>query len=113
MADGKFMMGRRSFVSGSIAATALAALAGCGKKSGSSDSKGGGAKTGGTLKYFISEPVCIDPYNCQESEGSAVSESNNEISTALHTTGKLTRLCQWHASLTKLVTTVLSTPSTW
>lgn len=72
MADGKFMMGRRSFVSGSIAATALAALAGCGKKSGSSDSKGGGAKTGGTLKYFISEPVCIDPYNCQESEGSAV-----------------------------------------
>ena len=35
MANEKLMMGRRSFIGGSIAAAALTALAGCGKKGGS------------------------------------------------------------------------------
>lgn len=71
MADGKMMMGRRSFVAGSIAACALAALGGCGKKN-SSSSNGGAGQTGGTVKYYINDPVAIDPYNVQESEGSQV-----------------------------------------
>ncbi|MBR3234747.1 MAG: ABC transporter substrate-binding protein [Atopobiaceae bacterium] len=71
MAD--MMMNRRAFVGGSLAASALAALAGCGKKT------DGGTTTGGTatdsanvLKFYINNPVAIDPYNTQESEGTQV-----------------------------------------
>lgn len=67
------MMNRRAFVGGSLAASALAALAGCGKKT------DGGTTTGGTatdsanvLKFYINNPVAIDPYNTQESEGTQV-----------------------------------------
>ncbi|SER64642.1 peptide ABC transporter substrate-binding protein [Parafannyhessea umbonata] len=69
MAD-KLMMGRRTFVQGGLAASALAALAGCGKKGGSSD--GAGEAKGGTMKFYINDPVAIDPYNTQESEGTQV-----------------------------------------
>ena len=69
MAD-KLMMGRRTFVAGGLATSALAALAGCGKKS---DSSAGGSGTkGATLKFYINDPVAIDPYNTQESEGTQV-----------------------------------------
>ncbi|OFK23346.1 ABC transporter substrate-binding protein [Olsenella sp. HMSC062G07] len=61
---------RRGFVAGGLASTALAALAGCGKKNaGSSD---GGTGAGGTLKYYINNPVAIDPYNTQEDQGTQV-----------------------------------------
>ena len=59
MAD-KLMMGRRTFVAGSLAASALAALAGCGKKDAGA---GAGAAAGGTMKFYINDPVAIDPYN--------------------------------------------------
>ena len=72
MAEDKLMMGRRGFVKGSIAASALAMLAGCGKKGGSSSSAGASGAKGGTIKFYINEPVAIDPYNTQESEGSQV-----------------------------------------
>lgn len=62
---------RRSFVKGGVAASALAALAACGKKQDSAGSTGG-AKTGGTFTYYINDPVAIDPYNLQESEGTQV-----------------------------------------
>lgn len=60
---------RRSFVKGGLAASALTALAAC--KSGA---KGGaeGGKGGGTFKFYINNPVAIDPYNAQESEGTQV-----------------------------------------
>ena len=72
MAD-KLMIGRRTvFVKGGLAASALAALAGCGKKSTSSSDSSDSAATGGTFKYYIGNPVAIDPYNAQESEGTQV-----------------------------------------
>ena len=58
------VMGRRTFIKGSLAASALAALAACGKNEGSGATK--------VMKYYINEPVSIDPYNLQESEGTAV-----------------------------------------
>ena len=66
MADFKFhepVMGRRAFVGGSLAASSLAFLAACGKKGGSSTAgSASGATSGGTVNYYINNPVCIDPY---------------------------------------------------
>ena len=63
------VMGRRAFVGGALAASTLAFLAACGKKGGDSSSEGG---SGGTLKFYINNPVSIDPYNCQETQGAQV-----------------------------------------
>lgn len=69
-------MKRRTFVEGSLAASALAALAACGKKDeGGSSSEGSGtdaAVGANVIKYYINNPVAIDPYNTQESEGTQV-----------------------------------------
>ncbi|MDR0346869.1 MAG: peptide ABC transporter substrate-binding protein [Coriobacteriales bacterium] len=60
---------RRGFVAGAAAAGVLAAgssmLTGC----------GGGGEAGGTFRYYINEPAWIDPYNLQESEGTAVTSN--------------------------------------
>ena len=45
-------MNRRTFVKGSLAASAMAALAACGKK-GSTGAATSGKATGGTLNYYI------------------------------------------------------------
>lgn len=77
MADSKFSMNRRTFVKGSLAASAIAALAAC------SGGNGGGAAEGSdvnydnvpggnVIKFYINNPVAIDPYNTQESEGTQV-----------------------------------------
>lgn len=66
---------RRTFVKGGLAASALAALAACGKNENAAKSDTGSAtkaSDGGTFKYYISDPVAIDPYNLQESEGTQV-----------------------------------------
>lgn len=65
---------RRTFVKGSLAASALAALAACGKNNSGASANGGTVKAseGGTFKYYISDPVAIDHYNLQESEGTQV-----------------------------------------
>ena len=65
---------RRTFVKGSLAASALAALAACGKNNNGASTNGGAVKAseGGTFKYYISDPVAIDHYNLQESEGTQV-----------------------------------------
>lgn len=63
---------RRTFVKGGLAASALAALAACGKNENAASNQSGStvkASDGGTFKYYISDPVAIDPYNLQESEG--------------------------------------------
>ena len=77
MADFKFhepVMGRRAFVGGSLAASSLAFLAACGKKGGSSTAgSASGATSGATVNYYINNPVCIDPYNVQEDQGTQVS----------------------------------------
>ncbi len=67
---------RRTFVQGGLAASALAALAACKNNSSSASSSSttssDTASTGGTFKFYISDPVAIDPYNLQESEGTQV-----------------------------------------
>ena len=66
---------RRTFVKGGLAASALAALAACGKNENAASAQGDSAvkaTDGGTFKYYISDPVAIDPYNLQESEGTQV-----------------------------------------
>lgn len=59
---------------GGLAASALAALSACGRRSDSTDSSSDSSSTttGGTMKYYINDPVAIDPYNTQESEGTQV-----------------------------------------
>ena len=67
---------RRTFVKGGLAASALAALAACGKKDDTSSASGDATTTegasGGTFKYYINNPVAIDPYNTQEDQGTKV-----------------------------------------
>lgn len=65
-------MGRRTFVKGSLAASALAALAACGKKGGSDTTATSGEATGGTLNYYINNPASIDPYDAEEDQGMQV-----------------------------------------
>ncbi|MDO4436800.1 MAG: ABC transporter substrate-binding protein [Coriobacteriaceae bacterium] len=72
MADTKFtqpVMGRRTFIGGTLAAGAVAALAGCG-----GESKDGGKPASGdkVMNFYLSEPAFIDPYNAQENQGTAV-----------------------------------------
>ena len=67
------LVGRRGFIGGSLAAGALATLAACGKKGG--DAAAGSAASGaagGTLNFYINNPIAIDPYNCQEDQGTQV-----------------------------------------
>lgn len=71
MATPKFtqpVVGRRTFIGGTLAASALAALAGCGGGKGGSSTGGGD----NVLSYYLSEPAYIDPYNAQENQGTAV-----------------------------------------
>lgn len=64
---------RRNFVKGGLAASALAALAACGKKSDSSSSSSSSESTSdATVKYYISNPDCIDAYNLNEDQGTQV-----------------------------------------
>ncbi|AEB07351.1 extracellular solute-binding protein family 5 [Coriobacterium glomerans PW2] len=76
MADFKVrqpIVGRRQFIGGTLAASALAALAACspaGKGSGSTD--GGGSSASNKISYFLSDPKAIDPYNLQEDQGTQV-----------------------------------------
>ena len=63
---------RRAFVGGTLAASSLAALAACGKKGGTEAGSGSTGSTGGTLNFYINNPVCIDPYNVQEDQGTQV-----------------------------------------
>ena len=70
------VVGRRAFVGGTLAASSLAFLAACGKKEAQTPAAGSGdgtaAAEGGTLNYYINNPVCIDPYNVQEDQGTQV-----------------------------------------
>ena len=69
---------RRGFVKGGLAASALAALAGCGKKSDDSSASGTSGNSSAsydenaTIKYYISNPDCIDHYNLNEDQGTQV-----------------------------------------
>lgn len=62
----------------------VATVGGCAKKE---EPKDDGAvaedKQGGTFKYYINEPAYIDPYNCQESEGTQVTQSIFDSLTAI------------------------------
>ena len=71
MADSMFhqpVMGRRAFVGGTLAASSMAFLAACGQKGGDPS----GSESGSTLNFYINNPVCIDPYNVQEDQGTQV-----------------------------------------
>jgi oligopeptide transport system substrate-binding protein len=69
------MRGARSakWVAGAIV-IALAATACSGSDDDSSDGSGSG-KAGGAFRMGITEPVAIDPYNAQESEGTLVTDN--------------------------------------
>lgn len=70
-------LGRRQFVGGALAASALAALAGC-SNGGGQASTGSAAASGAPsvgddyISFYLSEPAYIDPYNAQENQGTAV-----------------------------------------
>ena len=71
MADAMFhqpVMCRRAFVGGTLAVSAMVFLAACGKKGGDTS----GSEPGSTLNFYINNPVCIDPYNVQEDQGTQV-----------------------------------------
>lgn len=70
MADTKIT--RRAFVGGSLAAGSLAFLAACGQKGSPSAGGSSAASGGGTLNYYLNNPVSIDPYNVQEDQGTQV-----------------------------------------
>lgn len=67
-------MTRRTFAKGSLAASALAALAACGKNTAATAGGGSdaGAAAGNVFNFYINDPVAIDAYNLQESEGTQV-----------------------------------------
>ncbi|WP_055492376.1 ABC transporter substrate-binding protein [Streptomyces sp. TP-A0356] len=69
------MRGAKSakWVAGTIV-IALAATA-CGGSDSGSGGGSGSAKAGGTFRMGITEPVAIDPYNAQESEGTLVASN--------------------------------------
>ncbi|MEE1272958.1 MAG: ABC transporter substrate-binding protein, partial [Olegusella sp.] len=60
-------MTRRTFAKGSLAASALAALAACGKNNTAASGSGSGATAaaGNVFNFYINDPVAIDPYNTQ------------------------------------------------
>ena len=65
-------IGRRSFIGGTLAAGSAAAFAGLGL-AGCSGGEGGGGASGGTvMRHYTNEPVAIDPYNAQETQGVAI-----------------------------------------
>ena len=67
------VVGRRAFVGGTLAASSLAFLAACGKKDAPAAGSSETTSTGGAiLNYYINNPVCIDPYNVQEDQGTQV-----------------------------------------
>lgn len=67
----KLTFGRRTFIKGGLAASALLALAGCQKaKPAGGDKKSGGK--GGVLRYYLGNPKCIEPFSMQESSGTQV-----------------------------------------
>ncbi len=83
----KTVLGRRTFVAGALATSAIEALSACGRKDSgvkpaaegeqaASDQAGapaqGGATQGGTIKVFITNPASIDPFNLQEDQGTSV-----------------------------------------
>lgn len=61
---------RRTFVKGGLAASALTALAACKNES----AAGGDEESTGSavLRYYINNPVSIDPFNAQEDQGMLV-----------------------------------------
>jgi oligopeptide transport system substrate-binding protein len=60
-----------------VALIASLSLAGCKASSGGGSQSQGTTEVqkGGTMSYYIGEPAYIDPYNTQESEGTAVEQS--------------------------------------
>ena len=72
---GRLVMDRRRFIGGTLAASALAALAGCsGQTSDTGSADTGSASSGGenVMSVYSSEPAYIDPYNAMEVQGTMV-----------------------------------------
>ncbi len=61
-----------------VALIASLSLAGCSPSEGGGNQSQGSTsevQKGGTMSYYVGEPAYIDPYNTQESEGTAVEQS--------------------------------------
>lgn len=68
------MLSRRTFVRSCLSTGSILALSGC---SNAADDSAGSQNLpkGGTLYFYIDNPVAIDPYNTQESEGRQVQKA--------------------------------------
>ncbi|MEV6025456.1 ABC transporter substrate-binding protein [Streptomyces sp. NPDC052036] len=71
------MRGARSakWVAGTILVALAATACGGGSDDSGKGSSSGSGKDGGTFRLGITEPVAIDPYNAQESEGTLVADN--------------------------------------
>ncbi len=69
------VVGRRQFVGGALAASALTALAGCGGGKAPAGSAPAAASDDNVMSFYLSEPAYIDPYNAQENQGTAVARA--------------------------------------
>lgn len=71
------MRGAKSakWVAGAIVIALAATACGSSNDGGGGDSGKGSGKSGGTWRMGITEPVAIDPYNSQESEGQLVTDN--------------------------------------
>ena len=71
-------LNRRQFVGSALAASALAALAGCTSNGGTTAGSAGSASAAAPevgenyISFYLSEPAYIDPYNAKENQGTAV-----------------------------------------
>ena len=72
MQQGNREITRRQFTGGALAASALAALAGCSSGGGDTGSATVASAEGAVLCCYLSEPAYIDPNNAQETQGSLV-----------------------------------------
>ena len=79
------MLSRRTFVRSCLATGNILALSGCSNTTNNAAENSVGSQSlpeGGTLYFYIDNPLAIDPYNCQESEGRKVQVSLFDALTA-------------------------------
>ena len=72
--DTKQAISRRQFTAGTLAASALAMLAGCSGEAGAGagSASSGSSSSDRVFRCYLSEPAYIDPNNAQETQGALV-----------------------------------------
>ena len=65
-------MNRRTFIGGALATGAMLAMAGRGATAALADEATANAVQGGDLKYYLTNPVGIEPFSAEENQGVSV-----------------------------------------